>query len=92
MKKFSKDYLVEELDLPCDVIEDDIFDTSRWSEHHWIVFKDTDGKHYETCYSCGATEMQDEPPWEYDNEVECHEVELKEVVIKKWVRTQQEEK
>ena len=36
-------------------------------------------------YSEGATELQDERPWEYQDEVECIEVELKEVKVKKWV-------
>lgn len=82
--KLHKDYLKNELDLPYSAIKDDIVDTSRWSIHHEIIFAH-DGNFYRTYYSEGATEMQDESPWEYNNEVECTEVELREVKIKKWV-------
>ena len=83
--KFSKTYLKEELDLPYkNTIIDEIVDTSRWSIHHRIIFEDK-GKFYETYYSEGATEMQDESPWEYEDEVDCTEVELREVKVKKWV-------
>lgn len=83
--KLHKDYLKNELDLPSNAVLDEITDTSRWSVHHRIIFKH-EGKFYETYYSEGATEMQDESPWEYDDEVECDEVELKEVKVVKWVR------
>lgn len=86
--KFSKDYLINEKDLPDTAIKDTIIDNSRWSIIHEIVFEDK-GKFYMTTYSVGATESQDESPWEYDNEVECAEVELKEVKIKKWVKVVQ---
>lgn len=85
-KVFSKDYLVNELELPwCNSIMDRIIDTTRWSIVHELVFEDH-GKFYMTTYSEGATECQDERPWEYDDdEIECTEVELKEVKIKKWI-------
>ena len=83
--KFSKDYLKDELDLPYEnTIVDNIIDTGRWSIYHEIVFSDK-GRFYMTTYSEGATECQDESPWEYEDEIECTEVELKEVKIKKWV-------
>jgi hypothetical protein len=51
-----------------------IVDTSRWSIHYERVFK-YDGKFYRTHYSVGATEQQDERPYEYeDDEIECEEV------------------
>lgn len=63
VKKFSKDYLKDELDLPySNTIVDKIIDTTRWSIVHEIVFEDN-GKFYQTTYSEGATEMQDERPW-----------------------------
>ncbi|HHX69849.1 MAG TPA: hypothetical protein GX708_17610 [Gallicola sp.] len=82
--KLHKDYLKNELDLPYSAIKDDIVDTSRWSIHHEIIFA-YNGKFYSACYSEGATEMQCESPWEYESEVECTEVELKEVKVMKWV-------
>ena len=57
-----------------EVIEDEIIDTSRWSIIHRMVFK-LDGKFYESSYLKGATEQQDEQPYEYDEDViECDEV------------------
>ena len=91
VKKFSKDYLKDELDLPySNTIVDKIIDTTRWSVLHEIVFEDN-GKFYQTTYSVGATEMQDECPWEYVDEVECEEVELREVTIIKWVPVNQDD-
>lgn len=84
-KVFSKDYLMDELDLPYEnTIVNRIVDTTRWSIIHEIVFEDN-GKFYMTTYSEGATEYQDERPWEYDDEIKCTEVELKEVKVKKWI-------
>lgn len=84
-KIFTKEYLTEELELPYNAIEDDVIDTSRWSILHEIVFQDNDGKFYKTSYSVGATECQDEAPWEYEDNITCYEVEKKKVVVEKWV-------
>lgn len=65
-------------------VEDNIINNGRWSIHHEMVFP-WKGKHYKTHYSVAATEYQDESPWEYENEIKCVEVELKEVTVKKWV-------
>ena len=83
-KVFSKDYLKNKLELPINAVVDKIIDTTRWSIVHEIVFEDN-GKLYQTTYSEGATEMQLESPWECENEVECTEVELREVKVKKWI-------
>ena len=57
-----------------EIIENKIVDASRWSIHYRMVFKH-DNKFYETFYSTGATETQDERPYEYEaDEIECHEV------------------
>lgn len=82
--KFKTSYLKNELDLPSSALVDEITDTSRWSIHHKIVFEH-DGKFYQAYYSEGATEQQCESPWEYEDEVDCDEVELKEVKVMKWV-------
>lgn len=84
-KDFSRDYLVNELDLPFTAVEDNIIDNSRWSIRHKIVFKDVDGKFYQTTYSVGATECQEERPWEYESTVKCTEVAKKPVVVEQWV-------
>lgn len=84
-KEFTRDYLVKKLDLPYTALEDNIIDNSRWSIIHEIVFQDLDGKFYQTTYSVGATECQDERPWEYKSVVECTEVAKKEVMVEQWV-------
>ena len=81
--KLHKDFLQNELCLPRNAIKDEIYDNSRWSVHHSIVFVHND-KFYKTGYSVGATEMQDESPWEYDTDVECVEVKLVEKLVKTW--------
>ena len=70
-----------------EIVERKISDSSRWSIHYSVVFRDNEtDKHYSSYYSVGATEYQDESPYEYESEeVECQEVELKEVLVKKWV-------
>jgi hypothetical protein len=83
-KVFTKDYLKNELELPYSAIYDEICDNSRWSIYHICVFEN-DGKFYQAGYSVGATECQDESPWEYEDNVECTEVELKNVMVEKWV-------
>jgi len=86
-RTFTKEFLVDELDLPDNddiVVYREISDTSRWSIHYDLVFKYED-KFYKTYYSIGATESQDEGPWEFDETVNCVEVEAKEVIVINWV-------
>ena len=83
MIKLHKDFLINELNLPDSAIKDTILDTSRWSEHHEIIFTH-DGKFYRTSYSQGLTEYQYESAWEHENEVNCTEVELVEKLVKLW--------
>lgn len=85
-RTFQKDFLVDELELPYnnDIIKsNEICETTRWSIVYDLVFE-YEGKNYLTCYSVGATESQDESPWEYDDEVECTEVEEKQVMVTSW--------
>lgn len=58
-----------------------LIDTSRWSHIHERVYEDLNtGKFYRTTYRVGATECQDERPYEYDGEeVDFEEVEQYEV-------------
>ncbi len=81
-KEEMLDILMEDHDTG-EIVEDNILETSRWSVLHEIVFS-LNGTHYSTGYSVGATEMQDEGPWEYDKEVECTEVHQVEKVVKVW--------
>ena len=72
------------------VIKDEIYDTGRWSNYYKCVFKIGD-KYYSTEYSVGATEMQYEPPYEYDGEwIEVIEVVPKEVTVIKYVPKKEE--
>lgn len=76
--KVTKKRLLE-LDLPYTAIEDKIVSQGRWSIHHEIIFE-MDGRHYLTDYSVGATERQDEGPWEcFDNEDEIEIIPVKKV-------------
>lgn len=72
-----------------EVVKDNITGKSRWSVQHDLVFKDTaTGKFYVTSYSEGATEQQDEAPFEYEPEaIACDEVQPVEKVVIEYVRT-----
>lgn len=94
MKKrvFTRDFLTEELGLPydgCYVIEDKLIDNDRWSIMHQLIFEH-EGKFYRTNYSVGATENQPEAPWDYEDEVECWEVEKRLVQVEQWVEVEEE--
>ncbi len=67
-------------------VEKKITSVSRWSIHYTVIFKDVDtGKHYSSSYSRGATEAQDESPYEYANdEIEVTEVEQIEKMVMVW--------
>jgi hypothetical protein len=67
-----------------EIIEDRISDKSRWSIIHHLIVRIKD-KFYKTKYSVGATEGQDERPWEYLNDIEFTEVHQVEQVVKVWV-------
>lgn len=92
-RTFTKDFLVDELDLPDNddiVVSSELIDTSRWSIHYSLVFKYED-KYYRAHYSVGATESQDEGPWEFEDEVTCEEVESKEVTVTTWIPVKDDE-
>lgn len=75
-KTTLQDLLWEEETDELVIKENELYDTSRWSLLYQLVFLDkTTGKFYSTCYSCGATECQDESPFEYEGDtIECTEV------------------
>lgn len=73
-----------------DVIYDKVIDTDRWSTHCENVFKKGD-RYYKTYYSRGSTEIQDEAPYEYEDEwVEVTEVVPKEVTVTKYMAKEAE--
>lgn len=71
-----------------EMIETNIEDTSRWSIHYTGICKHIEtGKFYEISWSQGATESQDEGPFEYiSGDINLVEVEQQEVVVKQWVQ------
>lgn len=81
--KIPKEILLDMEILWGNSIEDTIIDNSRWSIHHKVIFE-YEGKTYQAFYSVGATESQDESPWEYVKEVECTEVHQVEKLVKVW--------
>lgn len=79
-----KKEILEDMELAWGgALEDNIIDQTRWSIIHEIIFE-YDWKFYKTYYSVGATEMQDESPWEFEEEVECTEVHQVEKMVKVW--------
>lgn len=75
--KFDKEILQELVYGDFDgykVIEHKMIDHSRWSLIYKMIFQFED-KFYRTTYQCGATEQQDESPYEYEDDmIECTEV------------------
>lgn len=62
------------------VILDTVHGHSRWSVSH-VLIVEIDGRFYRTRYSVGATESQDESPWQDEEEVDFVEVEPKEITV-----------
>ena len=66
-------------------VESEIVDTSRWSIMYEGVFlHKPSNKHYSLGWQVGATEQQDERPFEYEDEVEATEVVQVEKIVKVW--------
>lgn len=78
---FSKEKMLEVLcgDIG-EIVSDEVVGKRRWSVDHRLIFA-LDGKLYSASYSVGATEQQDECPWEHVDHVECTEVERYEKVV-----------
>lgn len=88
-RKFPKEFLKEVLEEEEAEFEgkeglkvrDEISDTGRWSVHYELIFS-YDERFYAVNYSTGATEMQDEYPFDNEgDEVECYEVAPKPVTV-----------
>lgn len=86
---FPKEMILELIeegvsDSGAHLVETEIIELSRWSAHYRIVFE-FDGKVYACEYSSALTELQDERPFEYENEVECVEVQPVETTVIKYI-------
>jgi hypothetical protein len=70
-----------------EVISDRVIGTRRWSIDHELIFRVPEqpkGQAWMTTYSVGATESQDESPWQYENRIEVTLVREVEKTIKVW--------
>lgn len=81
-KVVKREYLLAK-DLPDEALENNIIDATRWSVINEIIFED-EGRFWKTTYSEGATECQDESPWEYEPEVILIEVEKTQKMVFVW--------
>jgi len=74
------------------MIESNVTDTTRWSVYYEGICQHIEtGKYYFIDWSQGATEMQDESPFEYHvGPVKLQEAIQKEVIVKKWVSPDKE--
>ncbi len=92
MNKTFKKQELEALDLPWNnsaglILEDKIVGHRRWSVDHLLTFRMPDmpdGQAWQTTYSVGATESQDEGPWEYQDDVVCTLVHMVPKTIMTW--------
>lgn len=94
VRTFTRQEL-EDLDLPrsggagcgCTVISDTVIDTSRWSIIYELVFQ-LDGQPEDEAwcvgYSVGATERQDERPWQDEDTVEATLVKRIQKLVTVW--------
>ena len=66
------------------IVEKKLVDHTRWSVVYTIVIE-KDGRFYTTSYSKGATESQDESPFEYDGaEIDFKEVKKVDKLVSTW--------
>ena len=80
--KFSKEFLQERVGEGA--LEAKIVGKRRWSIEYAEIFEH-EGKFYRTRYNVGATEMQDESPYENDaDEIECPEVHKVSKMVDVW--------
>jgi hypothetical protein len=85
MMKFSKDFLREGTWLKKDTVVKEIVGRGRWAVDYRRVFRH-EGRFYETFYSVGATEGQEQSPYDSDpDEIECREVKAVEKTVTVYV-------
>lgn len=75
---------MEEMDYPYEFIDREFIEERRWYSI-WSGVFEFEGKYYQTIYLSPATEMQDEDPWNYDEEIVATEVVRLPVVKYTWV-------
>jgi len=86
MTKFPKEFMLQVLEEEVgEIISNKIIEQGRWDILHQLIWKHPDGRVFQCGYRQGATEQQDQGPWEYDKEVHCVEMEKKIVEVEQWV-------
>jgi len=73
------------------IISDRIIENSRWSILHELIFRFDDmpeDEAWRVSYTVGATEQQDESPWEYEETDEATLVRRVEKLVKVWETAQ----
>ncbi|AWN05255.1 hypothetical protein SEA_IBANTIK_31 [Streptomyces phage Ibantik] len=72
-------------------LHDELWDTTRWAHVFEFVFRaPDDGKAYRVYYWTGATEMQDQDLWDWDDEITAIEVEQVQVTKTEWKPVKEE--
>ncbi len=74
VKTFDRDQMIARLEEG-DYVCNDLENTTRWSAIYRFVFQTENDRYWETSYSTGLTEIQDEHPWENETKIKCFEVE-----------------
>ena len=91
MSEEARDIVWEDME-EWEQVEDKITGHSRWSIHHDAIHKRlSDGKHFAFYYQVGATEQQDERPYEDQEEVVVSEVERRQVQKWEWREVEDED-
>jgi hypothetical protein len=84
-KQEAQDLVFEGSGDTYEVLKTQLRDTSRWSTNKTVIFRrKADGVLFGADFSVGATEYQDEQPFQYEDPVKCYEVE--EVLTPTYVR------
>lgn len=89
-KKFHRDYLRDDLDLPGGEfsLKDRVTDQGRWDTYHELVFRTPetpDGYGWLTSYATQSTENGDTRPFDDEEEHECTLVKLVPKMSKTWI-------
>ncbi len=83
-KKFDTKYLMEELDLPYNTVNHTLFHVGNWMLFHEIVFQDKDGAYWQTHYYTEVTEDECKSFWKRQEQMNCIEVEKREITVTRW--------
>lgn len=82
-RTFTREFM-EEHDYPWELVSQEFVESHRWYDVYTGVFE-YEGKNWQVSYLVPSTEMQEEDPWNEDDEIEATEVVWLPVVVNKWV-------